>query len=136
VTRLRTADGQLVLIPNGTLFTTPVVNKSYYERRLVGLALTLPERGSQSGPDSLEAAQAQILAVLEAVPGVRADPAPEVTVRGSAAGKVELRATFWVPTGDPPRERAIISDAIEQLRLRLPEAEIAASGSGSRPVPV
>ena len=139
VTRLRTADGQLVLIPNGTLFTSPVVNKSFYERRRVGLALTLPESGSQntpSGADSVETAQAQILAVLEAVPGVRADPAPEVTVRGSAVGKVELRATFWVPTGDPPRERAIISDAIEQLRLRLPEAEIAASASGSTPVPV
>ncbi len=130
VTRLRTSDGQLVLIPNATLFTMPVVNKSYYERRRVSLALTLPE----SGPDSLETAQAQIRAVLEAIPGVRTDPAPEVTVRGSSAGKLELRATFWVPTGDPPRERAIVSDAIEQLRLRLPESEIAPSGGA--PVPV
>jgi len=130
VTRLRTSDGQLVLIPNATLFTMPVINKSYYERRRVSLTLMLPE----SGPDSVETAQAQILAVLEAVPGVRPDPAPEVTVRGRLAGKVELRATFWVPTGDPPRERAIISDAIEQLRQRLPESEIAASSSA--PVPV
>jgi hypothetical protein len=82
----------------------------------------------------VETAQAQILAVLEAVPGVRTDPAPEVTVRGSSAGKVGLRATFWVPTGDPPRERAIISDAIAQLRQRLPESEIAPSGGA--PVPV
>jgi small-conductance mechanosensitive channel len=124
VTRLRTTDGQLILIPNATLFTSPVVNKSYYERRRVSLAVTLPENGA----DGVAAAQDHILAVLEAVPGVRDEPAPEVMLRGSSAGTLELRAAFWVPTGDPRREAAIVSDAIDELRHRLPDAQIAPLG--------
>jgi small-conductance mechanosensitive channel len=131
VTRLRTSDGQLVVIPNATLFTTPVVNKSFYERRRVSLTVTLPESGpgGTDGLGTMETTEAAILASLSAIPGVRDEPAPEVTLRGSSAGRLELRAAFWMPTGDPRREAATISEAIERLRLRLPDAEITPTGS-------
>jgi small-conductance mechanosensitive channel len=121
VTWLRTPDGRLVLVPNALLFTSPVVNLSAYERRRASLAVSLPD----TGPDGMDAAESRILAVLESIPGIRTDPAPEVRLSGASAGRLELRANFWVPTRDHRQEEAIISDAIEQLRVRLPHAKIA-----------
>ncbi len=121
VTWLRTPDGQLALVPNSTLFMSPVVNSSYYQRRRVSLIVTLGEQGA----DGIESLQQRILAVLEEAPGVRAEPPPTVTLNKSIAGKVELRADFWIPTSEFNTENAIVSDAIERLRMRLPDAEIA-----------
>ncbi len=130
VTHLRAVDGQLVLVPNATLFSAPVVNSSAYQRRRASLVVTLPASGAASMADL----QAQILAALHATAGVRAEPAPEVTLAGFTAGKSELQVTFWTPTGDPRREGAIVSVAIEQLRRRLPDAEITPIGGASVPV--
>jgi small-conductance mechanosensitive channel len=121
VTVLRTPDGQQALIPNALLFTSPVVNLSAYERRRVNLSVTLPR---SAGAEDVNAVAERILAVLGGVPGVRPEPAPEVTLNGVSVGYVELRAGFWVPTGDPRREDAIVSEAIERLRARLPQAQI------------
>lgn len=127
VTWLRTPDGQLALVPNATLFMSPVVNSSYYTRRRVRLAVTLPEHG----PDGVETAQQHIRDVLDSVPGVRDEPPAEVTLNGSSAGKLELCADFWVPTRGERGEGAIVSDAIEQLRQRLPEAEISSPSAAT-----
>ncbi|HEX6818641.1 MAG TPA: mechanosensitive ion channel family protein [Ktedonobacterales bacterium] len=130
VTWLHTPDGQLALVPNSTLFMSPVVNSSYYERRRISLLVTLDEQG----PDGIEQVQQHILAELDGVPGIRSEPPPAATLNRSTAGKVELRADFWVPTNhaDGPRtQSAIVSEAIERLRMQMPEAEIAIAPSAA-----
>jgi small-conductance mechanosensitive channel len=139
VTHLRTVDGQLVLVPNATLFTTPVVNKSAYRRRRVGLAVSVPlltaemeQAAGTNGAATTQGAEGvaeRILAAIRATAEVRAEPPPEVTLAGFSADKCDLRVTFWVPTGDPRRESGIVSAAIEQLRLQLPGAQITPDGS-------
>lgn len=156
VTHLRTVDGQLALIPNATLFTMPVVNKSAYRRRRVGLMVSVPlgaavgtngaHEGTHDGARAAhggdghgaEGAEQRILAALRHTAGVRSEPPPEVTLAGFAGSTCKLRVTFWVPTGDPRRESGIVSAAIEQVRLQLPGAEIAPLGgpAGGMPIPV
>jgi small conductance mechanosensitive channel len=130
VTWLQTEDGQLVLVPNALLFSSVVINRSYSARRRVALSVAMP----QAGPDGVDAAQEEIAAVIEEVPGVREEPAPEVILNRALAGKVELRATFWVPTQGTAREDAIVSEAMERLRERLPEAEITLAEAATSPV--
>lgn len=120
VTVLRTADNQKVLIPNALLFTSPVLNHSGYERRRAALTVALPDAASTSVAD----AEHTIIAALADVPSILADPAPQVTVSKAAAGKVELRVEFWLPT-TVTGDGAILSQAIGQVRARLRDADVA-----------
>nr|MBF6590858.1 mechanosensitive ion channel [Ktedonobacterales bacterium] len=115
VTVLRTVDNQKVLIPNALLFTSPVVNMSANKHRRAGIAITVPD----AGPDSINAAEAHILTALADVSEILREPKPQVVVSRVAAGKLELRVEFWLPTGDTAREGGILSAAIEQVRTRL-----------------
>jgi small-conductance mechanosensitive channel len=128
VTVLRTLDDQRVLVPNALLFTSPVINQSFYQRRRVGLTVTVPGGGAEK----LDAAEAHILQSLNDVPEIlQKDPAPEVSLNATAGDKVTLRVVFWLPTMPPARQVGIVSNAIEQLRVGLPEAEIAMQESAT-----
>jgi small-conductance mechanosensitive channel len=120
VTVLRTADNEKVLIPNALLFTSAVVNHSGYTKRRVGLTVALPDSASAT----LDEAERAILDALANVPGTLRDPAPQVTMSKAAAGKLELRADFWLPS-NVAGDGAIISQAIGQVRSRLNDAEVA-----------
>jgi small-conductance mechanosensitive channel len=120
VTVLRTAGNEKVLIPNALLFTSAVVNLSGYAQRRVGLTVALPDAAAENSDD----AERAILEALASVPGMLREPAPRVTVSKAAAGKVELRADFWLPT-NVAGDGEIISQAIGQVRGRLREAEVA-----------
>jgi len=122
VTVLRTSDDQRVLVPNALLFTSPVINQSFYQRRRVGLTITIPD----GGPEKLDAAEAHILQSLSSVPEIlQKDPAPGVNLNATTADKVTLRVVFWLPIMPLSRQVGIISETIERLRSGLPEAEIA-----------
>ncbi len=122
VTVLRTLDDQRVLVPNALLFTSPVINQSFYQRRRVGLTVTLP----QGAAETQDEAEARILQALKGVSEIiQKDPAPEVSLSGVTGGKIALRVTFWLSMMPPARQAGVISDAIEQVRAALPEAEIA-----------
>ncbi|MEO7000950.1 MAG: mechanosensitive ion channel family protein [Ktedonobacterales bacterium] len=134
VTSLRTLDGERVLIPNAMLFTSAVVNLSAFQRRRVALQVALPA----SGPDTvdLDAAEARILAALDAAPSILSDPAPLVTVSRATPDKIELRVIFWTPTERLGTAGAgdVLSRVIEELRGGLPEADVSAPGA-STPAP-
>jgi small-conductance mechanosensitive channel len=127
VTVLRTEDNQKVLIPNALLFTSAVVNHSAYKRRRAGLSISLPD----PGPAGVVVAEERIHAALAAVPALLLDPQPQIALRKSAAGKVELGVNFWLPTGAATAERAIISETIEQVRARLTDADVAPLDPGA-----
>lgn len=120
-TALRTPEGQRVLVPNGLLFSSPVVNHSYYKRQRAALNVTLPD----TGPDGVNEASEAIQTALAGLPGLEEHQEPQVVLSGAAAGKMNLRAVFWLPAGDPAETAAVISRAIERVRGALPDAEVA-----------
>jgi small-conductance mechanosensitive channel len=109
------------LVPNGLLFSSPVVNNSFSQRRRVGLLVTVPD----SGPDATAAAQKQVLLALEDVETALRTPAPEVALSKVSGGKVDLRAVFWLPVTRGEENGDTLSDAMRQVRTRLPDAEVA-----------
>jgi len=121
VTALRTNGGERVLVPNGLLFSSPVVNNSFSQRRRVGLLVTVPD----SGPDATATAQKQVLLALEDVETALRTPAPEVALSKVSGGKVDLRAVFWLPVTRGEENGDTLSDAMRQVRTRLPDAEVA-----------
>ncbi len=120
VTALRTSDGERVLVPNGLLFSSAVVNNSFYQRRRVGLLVTLPDDGS----DAINAARQRILLTLEELPGALRTPAPEVVFSKASGGKVDLSAQFWLPITRNDETGGALSDAMAKVRMHLPDAEV------------
>lgn len=121
VTALRTSGGERVLVPNGLLFSSPVVNNSFSQRRRVGLVVTVPD----NGPDATAAAQQQVLLALEDVETALRTPAPEVALSKVSGGKVDLRAVFWLPVTRNEENGDTLSNAMSHVRTRLPDAEVA-----------
>lgn len=133
VTLLRTPDGERVLIPNALIFTSAVINLSAFQRRRVSLAVTLPN----DSPDAVDHADEQIRAALAEVKTILPEPEPLVAINRVASDQIDLRVTFWTPmkhlsmNGDD----AVLSDAIEQVRARLPNASVSTSdASAAAPV--
>src|SRR6185437_13751033 len=108
VTALRTSGGERVLVPNGMLFSSAVVNNSFYQRRRIGLLITTPD----DGPDAINMARGKILQTLEGLDYVLPAPAPEVTLSKASGGKVELRAIFWLSVADGAEGAGSVSDAM------------------------
>ena len=121
VTALRTSDGERVLVPNGMLFSSAVVNNSFYQRRRIGLLVTAPD----DGPDAINTTRSKILQTLDGLDYVLPAPAPEVALSKASGGTVELRAVFWLSAADGDEGAGRLSDAMEQVRGRLPGAEVA-----------
>lgn len=120
-TSLTMEGGEIVLIPNSMLFSSAVINLSEAERLRSALTVTVPDTGS----DGIDRTESGIRAALEAVHGVKRDPAPQVTVNRATGGKVDLHVVFWTPINDAGGSGIIYSDVIEQIRAQVKDAEIA-----------
>lgn len=120
VTALRTSGGERVLVPNGMLFSTAVTNNSFYQRRRLGLLITLPD----NGPDAIKTAQQQILQTLTGLDFALRAPAPDVTLVKASGGKVDLRGVFWLSATRSGESRDRLAQAMEQIRGQLPDAEV------------
>lgn len=130
ITSLLAPDGQRVLVPNGILLSSAVVNATAYERRRATLTITLPV----AEPDDFAQVEERIVAALKRVQGIRPDPPPQVALSRVAAGKEELRAVFWVPAHNDGSAQAIVSEAVDQVRLAVANAEVAVNGLASATV--
>ncbi len=93
-TMLRTFDGRRVIIPNGEMYTNPVIVNTAYEKR----------RGEYSVgigyDDDLDDAQEVMLEVLGSTEGVLQDPAPVIHVVELGDSAVVLRARWWTETSE------------------------------------
>lgn len=114
ITTVRTDDGVLVVIPNNTLFTTPITNHS------AGNLLRTVIRVSLTNTD-LEAVRPSINTVLGAVPQIATQPAPSITVEEASPTTLKLRVEFWMPPG---AEATAAPQIILALRQAVPSAEI------------
>ena len=88
-TTLRTADGQLAIVPNLTAFSEPIINSSRFDVRQFSLSVRLPR-----GADTKSALQ-EARAALEDTPAVAKAPPPSVQPQLDGEAVV-IRCRFWV----------------------------------------
>lgn len=112
-TLIRTYDGRRVIVPNSSLFTSPViVNTAFSIRRIqydVGIGVG----------DDIDRAKAIILAALQEVEDVLPAPAPEVLVVDLADFSVKLRIWFWI---NPPKRIELLHTrdrVLARIKTRL-----------------
>jgi small-conductance mechanosensitive channel len=89
-TRLKTYDGERVVIPNGEVYTNAIVVRTAYDRRRVRFTVGV------GYPDSVEEARATIMRAVTGAEGVMDDPGPWVYVSELAPSSVNFTVYFWV----------------------------------------
>lgn len=116
-TRIKTFDGQLVLIPNRDVYKSVIRVQTHYDRRrlefIVGIAY---ENDTTLACDTIEAA-------LRSVDGVIPEPPPEALVGELGASTVDIHARFWAG----PRQReglAVLHRAIQDVKQHLEAAGV------------
>ena len=129
-TKLRIISGEQVIVPNSMLFSDIVINKTIYDERRVTIVITMPQEEYDK-----ERLTECILNAIKEVKGVMMKPEPTLAmsnVAGSFGGStgtlsgysgeiITLLLRFWSPEGDD----AVISDAMHDLRIALPRADLA-----------
>jgi small-conductance mechanosensitive channel len=127
-TRLRTSDGQLLVVPNKLLFTQVLKNASATTGRRFEVAVRVPH-----GQDLARIREALPEAARE-VDGVLAAPAPRVLTTELATDALELRLLVWADprASDLDRVRSEVLDAVERA---LGELGVRAEGSAPDEAP-
>lgn len=115
-TRLRLISGEEVSIPNAIVFSSTVINNTYFEERRASIAVTVPVA------DFIPQETAhQIGKTLRNLEVVIQKPEPVVLFTSLIEGKVTLLAHFWVTSS----QAIDISRAMYALHTLLPNAELA-----------
>jgi small conductance mechanosensitive channel len=89
VTRLVDYDGELVLIPNATVFTEPLINLTRRGRRRTRVTVGIDYR------DDHDAAGAILEAAAARTEGVLAEPAPNAWVVELGDSSVDFEVNYW-----------------------------------------
>jgi small-conductance mechanosensitive channel len=109
-TRLRTVDGQLVVVPNKLLFTQVLVNSTASAGRRLQVELWVPQGQDQ------ERLREVLPAAAKAVDRVLAEPAPQLLTSDLGAKARQLRLLFWADprASDLQQVRSAVLDAVER----------------------
>lgn len=116
-TRLRTFDGERVLVPNADVYKNAIrVQTAFDERRLAFIVGVAYEADLANARTVIEDA-------LKGTEGVRSEPTPEAFVVELGAATVNFEARFWC---DPAQHDAVVvrDRAIEAVKVALDEAQI------------
>ena len=119
-TQIRTADGRLVLIPNGDVIITPITNFSQAESRRVEISTGV---AYDSNPETVR--QTALEAISE-VPGIQSEPAPKVLFQNFGSSTFDLTIYFWITTSQTGVAAAkdtglkAIKYAFEQAQIDMP----------------
>jgi small-conductance mechanosensitive channel len=116
-TRLETYDGERVMIPNGDVYTNPILVRTAFDRRRVRFTVGI------GFPDSIEDARAAIHRVLAGTEGVLEDPGPWVYVEELAASSVNFAVYFWAAS-EQANVLRVRDRAATAIKLALDEAQI------------
>jgi len=91
-TELKTWDGRIVIIPNGDVYSSSVVNYSKSVHRRVSLTVGV---GNDSDLDKVARITHQVIAGLA---GVLKDPPPSVTFQNFGDSSIDFTLLFWIDT--------------------------------------
>jgi len=114
-THLKTADNRKIIVSNGKILGTPIINSSVNATRRLDLVISI------SYESNLKLAKQIILSELQSDTRVLPEPAPEVAVNNLGESSVDLILRAWVAIGDYQNLR---SHLLEALKLRFDEAGI------------
>jgi small conductance mechanosensitive channel len=89
VTRIRDFDDEIVLIPNATVFTEPIVNLTRMGRRRTRVIVGIDYR------DDHDHAQQVLAGAVREVEGVLAAPEPEVLCLELGDSSVDFEVSYW-----------------------------------------
>jgi small conductance mechanosensitive channel len=93
-TQLRKDDGELILIPNGDMYSTALTIRGAGANRRMNLKISI---GYES---DIERARSAIKNAMQNVQGVVDEPKPNVYVTDLAADGVNLAIYFWINTNE------------------------------------
>ena len=109
-TELASGNNVQVLIPNGKVWGSPIINQSAYAKRRFDLSVELKPEADIEGvmEDALEFAKKD--------PRVQADPAPSASISKMVLDRVEITFSGWAKSGDAGAAKAALA---KHLRARL-----------------
>jgi small-conductance mechanosensitive channel len=119
-TQIRTFDGKLVLIPNANVFNNAIINFSVFPTRRVELSVGVDYK------TDLEKTRQVVLETLRSIPGVLAEPKPEVLFNRFGAATIDFTLYFWVQLDQlsfgAAQDVAVtrIKTAFEQAGIEIP----------------
>ena len=116
-TRIRTYDGQLILIPNRDVYKSVIRVQTHFDQRRVAFVAGIAYEN-----DAAEACEV-IAASLASVEGVAAEPAPEALVQSLGVSTVDIEVRFWA-TARQHDSRLVQHRAIVAVKRALDEAGI------------
>jgi small-conductance mechanosensitive channel len=117
-THLRSRDGELILVPNASVFSGVVTNRTAVGGFVTQVTVTFPRAAD---PDAV---RRRVLPLLEGLPSVLSSPAPLLEVAAMGVDDWTARLSFWA------RARDTVSDAVLAIGRAFPEAKVEA-GSGA-----
>lgn len=91
-TEMLTGDGRRVTIPNGKVFSNPIINFTRTERRRITLPI-----GVEYDSD-LENVRKISLEAINSIPGILKDPAPAVVFGAFGDTAIQLTIYYWFST--------------------------------------
>ena len=107
-TRLQAPDGRIIFIPNGTLYTSQVINYTALGTRRVTLT---PSASYDNSPDEVRAA---ILLAVSRVPGIFQDPAPVIQLEAYGDSSISYNVHVWCGGSDFIRVKYELNEALYQ----------------------
>jgi small conductance mechanosensitive channel len=115
VTHLRDFDDELVLIPNATVFTEPIVNLTRLGRRRTRVMVGIDYR------DDHDRAREVLAVAVAGVEGVLPTPQPEVLCTELGDSSVDFEVSYW--TAPQMREVRFVRDRVIRACKSAVEAE-------------
>lgn len=116
-TFIKTYDGRQVIIPNGQIYTNPVIVESAYDSRRTSFDVGIGYE------DDINAAVREILKAIDEVDLVLSDPKPDVLVTGLGDNAVILKARWWTKSVRGHEKKAS-SAVVQKIKERLDAADI------------
>ncbi len=116
-TKLRTYDGERVLMPNSEVFTSPVRVRTAFEERRTDLAVGVDYN------TSLPEAKNILQKTIEGVDGVLDSKRPEIDLVAFGDSSIDFIVRYWTPSRQP-QVRQVQTRAILAIKKALDAAEI------------
>lgn len=110
VTKLKTPDNKIIIVPNSSIFASNIINYSITGQRRVDLTIDIAYSAN------IKEAKDVILAVLAKETRLLQEPAPAIGVANLAESSVQLFVRGWVNTGD---FFAVKTDLLEEIKVTL-----------------
>jgi small conductance mechanosensitive channel len=99
-TEMETLDGQNIILPNGLVYTSPIINYTRSPLSRIGLTVGV------AYDSDLDLVRRVTLEAISAIPQVLDDPAPYVVFHTFADSSINLTAFYWIDGRETPQFRA------------------------------